>query len=199
MVIDRRQRQSRLFGFFIGLSVFVIVIAVLMMVRFQTYKEYRNAPLGIKIKYPEYWRVVENPSGGGALVAFLSPKQTGLDTFLENVNISYVNLENNPMTLTQFSQETMSQLEGTLKGNIRVLLSRPVTLANRRGYFYVYKGVGENITNPMKYAHAWLVDGNDAYIVTYAGLEDEFNKHWREYKAMLRSFKVEKPKSIPSS
>src|SRR4029079_996972 len=85
--MDRRQQQIWMYGGFAFIGFFILLIGILASIQIILYSIYEDKASGIRIKYPSYWTMVDHPEGG-AIVAFLSPRQNSLDLFSENVNIT---------------------------------------------------------------------------------------------------------------
>ena len=199
--LDQIKLQSWLFGFGISLGILLIIVAILASIKVTSYATYTDPKIGIRVKFPAYWRVVDRPEGG-AIVAFLTPKSSALDTFIENVNITIKDISSTPMTPMEFSRETVKQLTGTFAGYISVLESQPISVAHRPGYRFLYMGdvAQQNInaveaqygkvdvSNPLKYLHVWVLKDNRAYIITYVGLKSEFDKYLKEVNVLINSF-----------
>ena len=184
--ISRQKKQSRLFGFLIGLGIFLAVIAILAVIKVTPYGVYKGG--GISIKYPAAWKLVDHPDNApGAIVGFASPAQTAMDTFSENVNITFQDLAK-PMSLEQFSQLAMRQLTGTFKGEVRVLETESMELAGRPGFRFSYMSTMKEA--PLQMTHVWTLVGNRAYIFTYSAMEDDYETFSGEVNFMLKSFRI---------
>ena len=185
--ISKKRKFSRLFGILIGLGIFLIVIAVMAVIRVTPYNVYKNEVAGIRMKYPAYWKIIDQVSAPGLVVAIASPMQTALDTYAENVNVTFQDLDK-PITLPQFSQTAMRQLTGTFKEKVKVLESGPTRLAGRPAYRFSYLITATD--PPRKFLHIWVIAGTRAYIFTYNGTEKDFDVFMGEVKAMIKSFTV---------
>ena len=139
------------------------------------------------MKYPASWKMIDNPAAG-AIVAFSSPAQTALDTYSENVNISFQNLSSTSTNLSQFSQLAIRQLTGTFKQAVQVVESDPTQLAGRPAYRFSYLIVDPK--SSLKFLHVWVLAGARAYIFTYSATEKDFDVFSKEVNTMLKSFTV---------
>ena len=198
---QHRQLQSWLFGFGIFLGIVLIIIGILASIKVTPYATYTDRSSGIKIKFPAYWKVIDRPKGG-ALVVFLTPKESALDAFIENVNISIKDVSASPMTPPELSKEIIKQISGTLSGFMTVLESEPIMVAQRPGYRFVYVGdvskqnlsaieaeYGKmDISNPLKYMFVWVQNSNRVYIITYVAPKNNFDKYSKQVNEMVKSF-----------
>ena len=75
------------------------------------FETFLDPTYGISVKYPAEWEKRENTQG--TLVAFLSPKESQFDPFIENFNIVAQDLFGST-NLTQFSMVAMDQLKKTI-------------------------------------------------------------------------------------
>ena len=186
--ISKKQKQSKLFGFLIGLGVFLIAIAIMSVIRVTPYSVYKDPATGVQVKYPSYWEMLNRPDGG-AVVAFRSPPQTALDTYAENVNIVFQDLSAKPMALPQYSQLAIRQFTGTFKTGTEIVESAPTRLANRPAYRFTYI-VDIPEASAIKLTHVWVVDGVRAYIFTYSATEADYDAYLGEVNTMLKSFTI---------
>ena len=64
--LSKRQKQSKLFGWLIGIGVLLIVIAVLALIPVTPYKVYQDSSARIRLKYPAAWEKLDRPNVPGA-------------------------------------------------------------------------------------------------------------------------------------
>ncbi len=177
-----------LFGCLISVGIFLIIIAILASIKVTVYLDYQNTAYGFKMKYPGHWTRIDKPEGG-AVVAFVSPKESDLDTLLENLNISFHDLSVKPLTLEQFSQMATFQLTVTFGELVTVVTSESAPVSRYSGYKFVYD-VGEEEGKKARFLHYWIVERNKAFIFTYFGKPDDFNKNKGILNKMLGSFEL---------
>jgi hypothetical protein len=181
--LNERRKQSWIYGTVLGVSLFVILLAVLASIKIINYKEYVDVEAGFKMKYPVNWTVIRRPEGG-AVVAFVSPKATEWDPYLENVNITIQPLWE-PMDLNKFSEVATKQLTGTFKELIKVQESKRASMAGRPAFRLVYVG---NVKGPIKFMHVWVLKNNQGYIFTYSAAAQDVDKYRRFVQGMIKSF-----------
>ena len=149
------------------------------------FKPYSNATYGFKIKYPKTWQVRENAEG--AAVVFISPKETPLDTYSENLSIVIQNLNGRAMPLGQYTQEAIYQLTHTLR-NIQVLGSSDLSLSGRAAHKFEYLIKG-NLQ--IKVMHIWTLKDKAAYQITFGCDVDRCNEYMNTVNEMIDSFELE--------
>ncbi len=139
----------------------------------------------IAIKYPRGWTVA--PGYAGTVVTFVSPKEDGLDTFQENLNIAVMDLSQQPMTLEQYSELAIKQMNAVFKTNIEVVESKPITYAGGPAYKYKVKA-----PNPddLILTIIWFIRDNQAYTITYIGQALFQEKYQPKFDEMVRSFSI---------
>ncbi len=180
--LTRRQRQTIGLGIVFFCTVaFIAGFFILQIPRFELYD---NPQARLKIKYPKSW-TVNDKLGQGAVVAFLSPKQSDLDVFLDNVNIVVQDLSRNPMTIEQYNTLAIQQLTSVFN-NLTILESHPVLWAGHAGHKLVYFAKGP--MTDLKVMHVWMIDNNKAYQFTYTAVFAQYDKYVGLANTMVQSF-----------
>ena len=150
------------------------------------FKSYHNAIYRITIKYPKTWQVRENTDG--AVVVFISPKETPLDPYLENVSIVVQDLKGRRvMPLGEYTQEAIYQLTNTLK-NVQVVSSSDVLLSGRPAHKFEYV-IKSSLQ--IKVMHIWTLQGKAAYQITFGCDVDRCNDYMTTVNGMIDSFELE--------
>lgn len=185
--ISQRKKLSWQFGCLTSVGLFLILLVVLNSIQVVQYELYKNPFHGFSVKYPANWELMETPQGG-AVVAFLSPKENEMDAFRENVNISYQDLARSPMNLRQFSQMAMRQLTMTFGDAIEVVQDSGTTLAGRPAHRFSYAGTEPQ--GALQIMHVWVMDGDRAFILTYTARKEDFNKSLGGAKGIINSFQI---------
>lgn len=186
----RRKRQNVLVGWLIGIGIFVLVLVVMSMIKVVKYEVYRDERLGVEMKYPASWQIVDKPEGG-AIVAFVAPKRTAMDVFSANANLTFTNMIGRISMREQLNSTIIRQITGTMEASIKVLASENAQVAGRQGYKLMYVGQAEGLDNPIKYLHYWvMVENKGVYIFTYAAREDDFDYFMDKVNTMVKSWVV---------
>jgi serine/threonine-protein kinase len=150
---------------------------------------YTDATYKIKLVYPKEW---EKKVGElGTIVAFLSPPESASDTFRENVNIAIEDISSRPMTLDEYTNLSLSQLDQFVQ-NANVLESGEDTLGGIRAHRLVY--TGEMESNGKIYTLKWLqvytIKNNKVYMFTYTSAEDSYSDYLDSVEQMIDSFEI---------
>lgn len=139
----------------------------------------------ITIKYPQNWTVAKGYAG--TVVTFVSPKEDGLDSFQENLNIAVQDLSKPPMTLDQFTELAIKQMNAVFKTNIKVVESKPITYAGLPAYLYAVKATD---SKGISLKFIWFIKDDQAYTITCAAQLLRSEKYAGTFDEMLRSFSI---------
>ena len=142
----------------------------------------------IKIKYPSNWSVAKGYEG--TVVAFVSPKEHELDGLQENLNIAITDLSLKPMTLQEYTDLAIKQMEAVFDRNIQVVESKPISIVGQQGYKYVVRG-----PPPLELVITFIlfIKDNEAYTITYMGQTIQYEKFRAKFDEMVRSFSILTP------
>jgi hypothetical protein len=149
-------------------------------------REYRHEHKKFALKYPALWAFEENKDG--AAVIFFSPIENDLDFFRENVNVVVQESEEGPMTLKEYSETAIKQMEMVFGNNFVLLESTPIRFAGREGYRIVFLGKGPD--TELKYMCVWTLEGAVSYQLTYTALSSQYDRYLSQMKRMARSFRI---------
>lgn len=188
--LSRRQRLTILFGLISLVGIVLIAFALNKILAPQRLVSYENPLRGIKIKYPQGWKKIDN--NPLVVVLFLSPKESDLDIFQENVSIIVQDLSAKPMDLKEYSQLAMDQVKQIFRRGIEVIESQPAWLAGQTAHRFLYQGTDQN--NPelnLKMLHIWCIKDNKAYQFNYVALATKFDKYLDTVQAMANSLAIE--------
>jgi hypothetical protein len=147
----------------------------------QGFLTYTNSEYGFKIDYPADWSVRENIMG--AVVVFLSPRESTSDNFLENVNII---VQDNSMTLEEYTNISLAQLPQYVS-DLEIISSERTTLGGNPAYKVVFTGVYNN-SNRLEWMQVWTMKDNKVYLITYTAQPQSFSKYLPQVQHMFDSF-----------
>ncbi len=167
----------------------VLLLAALGWFIFQAsqFATYKDATYKFSIKYPKAWKMVAAPQPGAAVV-FVSPKETALDTFQENVNISITPVPPEIATLKNFSDAILMQMK-TVFNNLQVKESREIEIKGARKAARVVF-VAEK-PDKVHVLNIWTVKGgSSAYILTYMAASSRYEKYLPLVEEMIKSFEI---------
>ena len=123
----------------------------------------------------------------GSVVAFLSPRGGTSDDLQENVNIVVQDLSAQPMTLEEYTDLTLGQIEQFIT-DAKILDSSPATLAGNPGHKAVY--TGKQGQYDLEWMQLWTVKGNKAYVITYTAEAREYSAVLATAQEMIESFAI---------
>jgi len=106
--MKRRQRQMLLISIVLVVGLCLILGTLLYLKSENKFLKYKDPYGQFTIKYPAEWEAMQDY--GGAAVVFASPQENALDADRENVNIVIQDLSANPMTLDQYTELAIKQI-----------------------------------------------------------------------------------------
>jgi serine/threonine-protein kinase len=140
---------------------------------------------GIRIKYPADWTKDEQIMG--AVVVFFAPTEGPSDIFQENVNIIVQDLSAQPMTLDEYTELSLGQIEQFIT-DPSILDSSAVTLADIPGHRVVY--TGKQGQYDLKWMQVWTVQNNKAYVISYTAETSKYSTFLGTAQEMIDSFEI---------
>jgi hypothetical protein len=146
---------------------------------------YDSPDYGIRIKYPADWTKQEQVMG--MVVAFLAPRESGSDVFQENVNIIVQDLSDQPMTLAEYTELSIAQIEQFIT-DASILDSSAVTLAGIPGHKVVL--TGRQGQYDLKWMQVWTVQNNKAYVISYTAEISKYSTFLGTAQEMIDSFEI---------
>ena len=153
-----------------------------------TFESYQNSLHQLKINYPTNWSRQETPNATtGDVTVFLSPLGSPQDNFREQLSISVENFSSRPMSLGEYSSESIQQIRNYADANAPAPTMD--TLANRRAMKVVYNRKDGNLD--LQIMQIWMVRDNRAYVLTYAAQQEQYEQFLPTINNMIRSFQVE--------
>lgn len=150
-----------------------------------SYKDYVNQNFNIKLSYPSDYKTKEGYMG--AVVFFLSPIENPNDSFQENLSVMVQDLSGQSLTLNDFSQLNLKQIE-TIVTNAKIISSKETTLAGKPGYEVIYSGQQGKYN--LKWRQLWTIVDNKAYIISSTSEEARFDNYFETFNKMADSFEI---------
>jgi eukaryotic-like serine/threonine-protein kinase len=153
------------------------------------WQTYVDAPAGVKIKYYPTWQVedIHNLVTGENAI-FISPKQSSIDKYRENISVRVENLTNQQTTLPEYTKSAISEITKYHK-NAKIVESSSITLAKKPANLVVYTGKDENGL-PIKNLEVWTIDRGKAYILTYKAEPKQYYAFLQTVMTMINSFEL---------
>ncbi|MBD2520449.1 serine/threonine protein kinase [Nostoc sp. FACHB-973] len=151
----------------------------------QNFLTYQDSSYGIKIKYPESWKIQETPNLiTKELVTFLSPKQSDTDKVQELLTIS---VEDFSGTLEESQDLFTKEVKATLS-DANIVDSSETTLAKKRANQLIF--IGKDGKKSLKNLQVWTLKGNQAYVITYSAAIDDYDRFLPTAEKMIESFEI---------
>ena len=146
---------------------------------------YDSPAYGIRIKYPAEWTKQEQVMG--AVVVFLAPTEGPSDIFQENVNIIVQDLSAQPMTLDEYTELGLGQIEQFIT-DANILDSTTATLAGIPGGRLVY--TGKQGQYDLKWMQVWTIKNDKAYVISYTAEIGRYSAFLETVEEMIDSFEI---------
>ena len=151
---------------------------------------YQNSTYGIKIQYPSSWDKEENGTKQDMetdIVTFYPPagnSNASLDITTDDIS------DEKGISLTRYANDGLSDLKGdpSLQSFKLIGLTTNNILAGLPAYKSLYTYVDGKTT--FKDMEIGAIKGDKAYILTYEGGTDEFDKYLPTVQQMINSFKI---------
>ncbi|MBI4059347.1 DcrB-related protein [Candidatus Microgenomates bacterium] len=137
-------------------------------------KNYQSAKYGLTLKYPEGWSMKENPAAD-IVVAFGSPKESSKDKFVDNINISIINLAPQPSlkTVKQAADQWIRQTTVSYP-SLKLLTRKPSTMTGQTAEELIYTISSQGFN--LKGMVVITIKNKMAYIMTYSAESASFDK-----------------------
>lgn len=136
------------------------------------FAQYKDSSAKFAVKYPSAWKAIVKPQEGVAVV-FQSPNETALDVFQENINISFQPVPDHLASLKTYSDTIRRQMTVVFKSNIKILEDKPIVFGQRAGHILIFETPKPE---SLKSVIAWTLKDGRAYIMTFMGRIDKYNK-----------------------
>ncbi|MDZ8238931.1 MAG: protein kinase [Nostoc sp. ChiQUE01a] len=188
--IQKTLQLARPQKFFLSAGITAVVATIsLWLLQLQTPRQrflmYQNYIYGIKIEYPETWKIQVTPNLiTKELVTFLSPKETEKDNFQEFLTI---NVEDFSGTLEESKDLFIKEVKATLS-DANIVNTSETTLANKRANQLIF--FGKDGKKSLKNLQIWTLKGNQAYVITYSAAIDDYDRFLPTAEKMIESFEI---------
>ncbi|MFX1256377.1 MAG: PsbP-related protein [Promethearchaeota archaeon] len=144
-----------------------------------------NLEHGIKIKFPSKWEMKENIMD--AIVVFLTPIESKLDKFRENLSIMIKMILVEPRLLDEYIEFEINQLKKAIL-DFRLVEKKKTKLAKIPAYKLVFTGKKQEIT--LKLMQYYALKYNIVYLMTYTAEKYKYDKYLKIILKMIKSFKI---------
>lgn len=180
--------------FMISLLILVSLSVVKINAQQQTVNEninftsYNNTELGIYLQYPANWSKTEEKFDAIVnVISFISTPENDTDTFTENVNIAIEPLQNESITLEEYSNTTLSALSNVFE-NFSLISKENTNLDGVPAIKIIFSITQPQITDqsrdidtikqiPMKIMQILSVKEGKAYVIIYSAEEAKYDDY----------------------
>ena len=138
------------------------------------------------IQYPRAWMIDTSRQYGSDLF-LLSPNESEMDKFKENVNVMVQHLKGLNFDLDKFVQVSENQVK-TYVTNGKVLESKRINQKGLEFHKLIYSGTQGAFS--LKTEQYYFIKGEKAFVVTFVSEENQFAKYIVIAEKMLGSFKI---------
>ncbi len=143
----------------------------------------------VKIKYYPTWHLEDiHNLVTGENIMFISPKQSSVDKYRENVSIRVENLTNPQTSLVDYTKSAIAEINKYYK-NAKIIESSSILLAKKPASLVVYTGKDENALS-VKNLEVWTIDRGKAYILTYKAEPAHYYTFLQTVMTMINSFEL---------
>jgi eukaryotic-like serine/threonine-protein kinase len=151
---------------------------------------YQNSTFGTKIQYPSSWDKQENGTKQDTesdIVTFYPPasnSNASLDLSMDDIS------DEKGISVAQYANDGLGDLKDSLQNFKSIGLTTNNNLAGLPAYKSLYTYVDGKTT--FKDMEIGAIKGDKAYILTYEGGADEFDKYLPTVQQMINSFQITK-------
>ncbi|WP_223280172.1 serine/threonine-protein kinase [Nostoc sp. PA-18-2419] len=176
--------------FFMSVGITAVVATMsLWLLQLQTHTQffltYQDSSYGIKIKYPESWKIQENLNSiTQELVIFILPKTSDENNYQELLTVS---VEKFYGTLKESQDLFSNEIKDTLS-DATIINTSETTLAKKQANQLIF--ISKDGKKNLKNLQVWTLKDNQAYVITYsAGIED-YERLLPTIEKMIESFEI---------
>jgi len=146
---------------------------------------YENPVEGIRIKYPAGW--AKNEEQEPSRISFYSPLESESDMFSEHVNILIDDRFTQPITLVEYEEIILDQLDYFFT-DYRIVSTSKTTLANSPAHEMVYTATQEKST--AKILQIFTIKDNKVYVITFGAEPNRYSEYLDIAQEMINSFEI---------
>ena len=174
-------------------SAIALISAIIIAVILITYprqeillKNYTNATVGIKMKYPQNWKEqnIQNITTG-EIVTFISPQSNNINKSQDKLTISVIDY---PGTLYEFKNTSIQDINNHLT-QPKIENQNDTTLANKPASQLIYTGKDEN--RSLKNLQVFTLKNDKAYVITYTADINSYEQFVKIAETMIQSVEID--------
>ena len=149
---------------------------------------YENPTHGIRIKYPADWKKVEEGLPSSMVVAFVLPRESDSDKYLQRLVIAINKLRVN-MSVDEYSEAYINE-SGELYTDFKILESSASTLAGNPAHKIVFTWKEQDSDVVKKYMRLLSIKDKKAYIVAFDAEAGKYSDYLPTVEGMIDSFEI---------
>jgi eukaryotic-like serine/threonine-protein kinase len=151
------------------------------------WQQYTDKAAKLKVKYASNWQQqkIDNIVTGERVI-FTAPASTSGNKYPANISIRVENLTNPRITLAQYTQSTIAEIDRYYK-DAKFIESSSTKLAKRLANLVVFTGKDEN-SAIVKNLEVWTISRGKAYILTYKAAPDRYYESLGKAMTAIESF-----------
>ncbi|MBF0331729.1 MAG: hypothetical protein HQL17_07305 [Candidatus Omnitrophica bacterium] len=140
---------------------------------FATFTTFSSPKDGLQILHPRNWVVRAHPNKD-VVVAFVSPKETALDPFLENYNFSKYDMAKEPelQSTDAYADKIVQQMAATFN-DLKLVQKSVFPVAGKKGYKMVFRATSK--VQLLIVLYVFTIE-DMGYNMLYLGAFDRFSK-----------------------
>jgi hypothetical protein len=166
----------------------LLLIAFIWYLYFSSqFSVYQDAKYNFSMKYPKNWKVVVNPRPNVAVV-FMRPKDTALDTFQDNFNVTVQGVPLSESSLPSFSNKIREQMTAVFGKSIKIVEDRNVNFGWRPGHMMAIEAP---TPDHLRMVNAWVLRNGQAYILTFLGDMNRYDDNAAQVGEMISSLQLQ--------
>ena len=150
------------------------------------FTDYQDPSYKFDLRYPTKWQVIKRPQAGVAVV-FLSPKESAMDVFRENINVTVQPVPDDIASIKTFSYTITEQMKAVFQSNIKILEDKPFVFGGRAGHRMVFEAPKPD---RLKALVVWTIRKGQAYILTFLTTIRKYPQSSTKVEEVLKSFQL---------
>ena len=136
------------------------------------------------IEFPAHWELNQQKELGAEFFLF-SKLRSEEDEFRESVNLLKQDISGYYLDLDEYAKLTVGQIENLLE-NGKIIESSRVLNTTKNFHKLIFTGTQNN--RKLKFEQYFWVVGDDAFILTFTSVANQFDDYQKEAEGILNSF-----------
>ena len=155
----------------------------------EKFLEYKSTKGGFEFSYSDLW--VKQLMNGHAVFLTKGDKEDGTN-FRNNLNVIVQDLSQSPMSLEDYHNLTLQQIEQALgKNAVTGDKDTKIGGVNAKELVYIIsKDISKGNFLDLKIKQVYLIKNNKAYLITYTAKLKDFEKYLKSANTFFKTFKL---------